>query len=51
MKEKNEKEETKLCNLCGREIKVYEEYEYTKTRRGAEIYVHKECLERNRSLI
>lgn len=31
----------RICGICGKIIRG--EYYYSKTRRGTEIYVHKEC--------
>lgn len=34
-----------VCAICGKGIHGWEEYYYSKTRRGQEVYVHKRCWE------
>lgn len=47
MKERKEKKQVHICHICGKEINTDDEYEYIKTRRGTEIYIHKTCIGKN----
>lgn len=46
MKRDNRKktEQIHICYICGKEIASDEDYDYVKTRRGTEIYLHKKCV-------
>lgn len=46
-KEKKQ-EKIHLCHICGKEINSDQDFEYIKTRRSTEIYLHKDCVRRMR---
>lgn len=37
-----------ICFICQKDIAPEEEFEYIKTRRGTELYMHKHCVENGR---
>lgn len=46
MKREDKKTEIHICYICGKDILPDEEYEYVRTRRGSELYMHKKCVRR-----
>lgn len=37
-----------ICFICQKDIAIDEEYEYIRTRRGTEVYMHKHCVPKGR---
>lgn len=46
VKREDKKTEIHICHICGKDILPDEEYEYVRTRRGSELYMHKKCVRR-----
>lgn len=48
MTKKEEKPETHICYLCGKEIDPDERFEFIQTRRKTKLYIHAKCMEQQR---
>ncbi len=48
MKSRKEKKEIHICQVCGKEIMLYESYEHTMTKRRTELWFHRRCIERGK---
>lgn len=50
MKREDRKREshTHICHICGQDIYPDEDYEYVKTRRRTELWMHERCMETRR---
>lgn len=48
MKREDRKKISKIhiCHICGKDVRSDDEQEYIKTRRGSELWMHKECVRR-----
>ncbi len=47
-RQKEEKPETHICYLCGKLIEPEEKYEYVRTRRRTEMWIHRSCIHAGR---
>lgn len=41
--DRNRESHIHICYICGKDIYPDEDYEYVKTKRRTEIYIHKRC--------
>ena len=35
-----------ICHICGKDVGPDDEQEYVRTRRGSDLYMHKQCVRR-----
>ena len=47
-RQKEKKPETHICYLCGKLIEPEEKYEYVRTRRRTEMWIHRSCIHTGR---
>ena len=38
--------QTHICHICGKDVGPDDEQEYVKTKRGSELYMHRQCVRR-----
>lgn len=48
-RQKEKKPETHICYLCGKLIEPEEKYEYVRTRRRTEMWIHRSCIHTGKS--
>ena len=39
-------DQTHICHICGKEVGPDEDQEYVRTKRGSDLYMHKQCVRR-----
>lgn len=51
METDNQKKQERIhiCHICGKEINSDQDFEYIKTKRSTEIWMHKDCVRRTKN--